>query len=194
MKKILFLFLTAFALITTQAQVRFGVKAGANFATLTGSDVSGAKMKVDFHFGGFAHIPLTSMFSFHPELLYSGQGAKFDGGKDNLSYLNIPVLFQYNNPSGFYVETGPQVGFILSAKEKVDGGSSVDIKDQVKSTDFAWALGLGFVTQANVGFGVRYNAGLSNIADGGGKIQNGVFQLSVHYWFGSSEGSGKKSK
>src|SRR5258708_5564415 len=133
MKKALFLFLCASSLVISQAQTRFGIQAGANFANLTGSDVTGAKMKVDFNAGAFANIPLSSMFSFNPEVLYSGQGAKFDGGKINLNYINVPVLIQYNNPSGFFAETGPQIGFIMSAKEKADGGGTTDIKDQVKS-------------------------------------------------------------
>ncbi len=192
MKKTLFLCVSALLLMTaTKAQTQFGVKAGANFATLTGSDVSGAKMQVGANIGVLAHIPLTSMFSFNPEAVYSMQGAKFDGGHDNLNYLNVPVLFQYNNPSGFLVETGPQVGFLMSAKEHIDGGGSTDIKSDVKSTDFAWAFGVGFKTMSNIGFDARYNVGLSNIAEGGGKIQNGVFQINVFYLFGG-EGGKKK--
>jgi len=188
MKKILFLLICAATLITTsQAQVRYGLKAGANFATLTNAD--GAKMKVAFNAGAFAHVPLSSMFSFHPELVYSAQGDKFDGGSDNLSYINVPVLVQYNNPSGFFVETGPQIGLLMSAKTKVDGGGTDDIKSQLKSTDFAWAIGAGYVSSANIGFGVRYNAGLSNIVDvsGAPTVHNSVFQISVSYWFGSAD-------
>ncbi len=74
-----------------------------------------------------ASIPLFSTCSLQPEVLYSGQGAKFSDslvtGKLNYGYLNVPVLFKYQHASGLFAETGPQVGFLLSAKEKV--GSQV---------------------------------------------------------------------
>jgi hypothetical protein len=62
MKKLVVLFLSAGAFFTANAQVQFGVKAGANFATLAGSGADGAKTKVDFHGGAFAHIPLMNSF------------------------------------------------------------------------------------------------------------------------------------
>src|SRR5450432_1192824 len=106
MKKLFVLFLTAGAFFSANAQVQFGVKAGANFATLTGSAADGAKTKVDFNGGAFAHIPLFNSFFLQPELVYSGQGAKATENEEdftvNQSYLNVPVLFQYRHSSGLF--------------------------------------------------------------------------------------------
>ena len=51
MKKQLFLFVCAFAFTIAQAQVNFGVKAGANVASIVGPDIEGNKMIIGFHGG-----------------------------------------------------------------------------------------------------------------------------------------------
>lgn len=195
MKKTFLILAFSGAFLATKAQdIKYGVKAGLNLANVAG-DVEGNKMKIGFNAGGFARISVTETISFQPELLLSTQGAKEKGsyagvsyeGKNNLTYLNIPLLAQYNTTSGFYGETGPQFGFLVSAKAKSDG-EKVDIKDNLKTLDLSWAFGVGYLTQSNVGVNVRYNLGLSNIADAKGsdaKMRNSVFQAGVFYVLGS---------
>lgn len=181
MKKVFLLIVGVASFATMQAQTKFGVKAGANFASLTG-DAEDVKMKVGFNAGAFARFSLGESFSLQPELVFSAQGAKEDGGdaKINLSYVNIPILAQYHFKGGFNVEAGPQIGFLTTAKLKEDG-NKVDIKDGLKSTDFSLAFGAAYTTAANIGFNARYNLGLGNISDGGGKIHNSVIQVGVFY-------------
>jgi len=190
MKKLYLLLLTVFSLAAANAQVQFGVKAGANFSTFTGDNSEGVKTKVGFNGGAFVALPLFSSFSLQPEVVYSGQGFKVDeqgaSGSLNANYLNIPVLFKYNNPSGFLAETGPQLGFLMSAKIK-SGGQSEDYKDFLNSTDFSWAFGIGYLVKSvNIGIDARYNLGLSNIAKDSGdeKVKNSVFQVGLFYVFG----------
>ena len=191
MKKLVFLVLTTGVFFTASAQIQFGVKAGANFATLAGKGSEGATTKVDFHGGGFARIPLVNSFFLQPELVYSRQGAKAtsDGVVFNINqnYLNIPVLAKYQHSSGLYGETGPQLGFLLAANVSA-GGSSQDVKSSYKSTDFSWAFGVGYkIPLINAGIDARYNLGLSNIAAeevNGYSVKNSVFQLGVFYVFG----------
>jgi hypothetical protein len=192
MKKLVFLVLTAGTFFTASAQVQFGVKAGANFATFSGSQSDGAKTKVGFHGGAFSRIPLFNSFFLQPELLYSEQGAKAtDDQTDfsvNQSYLNVPVLFQYQHSSGLFAETGPQLGFLLAAKFKA-GGISEDVKSSYKSTDFSWAFGLGYrIPSIGAGIDARYNLGLTNVPAEdmqGETLKNSVFQVGVFYVFGA---------
>ena len=166
------------------AQVKYGAKAGLNIATLNG-DVEGAKSLVGFHVGGFAQIPLAAKFTFQPEVVYSAQGAKEDGGdgKINLGYINVPLMFKYAIAEKFNVEAGPQIGFLVSAKEKYNGNSD-DIKDQLNSVDFSIGLGASYDFTQNLSADVRYNAGVSNIAkESDSKIRNGVFQIGLGYKF-----------
>ncbi|HVU84240.1 MAG TPA: porin family protein [Puia sp.] len=190
MKKLYLLLLTVFSLAAASAQVQFGVKAGANFSTFTGDNTDDAKTKVGFNAGALVALPLFNEFSLQPEVVYSGQGFKVSdqgiSGTFNANYLNVPVLFKYNNPTGFFLQTGPQIGFLMSAKVK-SGGQTEDEKDLFNSTDFSWAFGLGYLVKSvNVGIDARYNLGLSNIAKDSGdeKVKNSVFQVGLFYLFG----------
>lgn len=168
-------------------EVTFGVKAGVNFATLNGDDAEGINGKTAFHVGGLANIGISDEFSIQPEVLYSAQGGKLKEGnimgKYNFDYINIPVLAKFMVADGFSIEAGPQVGFLLSAKAKGDG-ESVDLKDELKGTDFSGVLGLGYQIESGLNFAARYNLGFGNIVDSKeGDLKNGVIQLSVGYMF-----------
>jgi hypothetical protein len=183
MKKWILIFAISLSGISASAQ--FGIKGGANFSTLTGDDAEDLKMRTAFYFGVLYNMMINQMFSFQPELLYSSQGAKFEDNDDVrlvLNYLALAALFRYNTESGFWVGTGPQLGFLLTAKVK-DDDNSVDWKEFVKSTDFAWAFALGYQLQSGLGFYGRYNLGLANISDAGGNIKNSVISVGLRYMF-----------
>ena len=174
------------------AQIHFGVKAGYNLSNLSISpSEAGVKSKSDFSGGVFASIPLFSSCSLQPEILYSGQGAAFSDsfatGKLNYGYLNVPVLFKYQHSSGLFAETGPQVGFLLSAKE-TSGGQSSDAKSGTQSVDFSWAFGIGYKLPMGFGIDARYNLGLTDVnkdSQSSGTVKNSVFQFGLFYMFGS---------
>ena len=191
-KKLVLLLLMAGVLTTANAQIQFGLKAGANLANVNGSGVTGNKTLVNFNGGALVRIKLAAGFSLQPEVVYSGQGAKTTNSSDgstetvHQNYVNVPVMLQYSLPLGLFFETGPQLGFLTTAKIS-DNGQSADIKSSYKSTDFSWALGAGFLTPVHLGFDLRYNLGLSNISSAAsgytGSIKNGVFQVGVFYLF-----------
>jgi len=192
MKRMLLVLLTAGSATFASAQVEFGVKAGVNIANLTvtgdNSGVSPSSI-TDFHAGFLAAIPLFSGFKLQPEVMYSGQGASADVSgttvKLNYSYINVPVLFKYQHGSGLFAETGPQVGFLISAKEKADG-QTIDTKSDTQSTDFSWAFGIGYkIPVVGLGIDARYNLGLTNLAKGSnssdGTVKNSVIQIGLFY-------------
>ncbi len=189
MKKVLLsLVVIATTVLASQAQVSYGAKAGANLYNFSGDDAEGLDSKIGFNVGGFVNIPVSETFSVQPELVFSAEGAKASEGDGtlNLNYLNIPIMLQYNTPSGFYAEAGPQIGLLMSAKAKLDGESE-DIKDSFKGTNISVGVGLGYRLQNGLGFGARYNLGLGNILDSdGGDLKLGGFQLGVSFKFGGS--------
>lgn len=192
MKKVV---IAAFALFTfgiaSAQDVRFGVKAGANFASLTGDAIADdVKMKAGAHVGGLVEFKFTDKISLQPELLYSMQGAKttdrFDDGlgniertksKVNLSYINVPVMLKIYPVNGFFIQAGPQIGFLVGAKSKdettfTDPGNltriestEVDIKDDLKTVDVSFNAGLGYDFTENFFVDARYSFGLTNIYD-----------------------------
>ncbi|MBK6935845.1 MAG: PorT family protein [Chitinophagaceae bacterium] len=182
------------AYIISEAQVSFGAKAGLNlykFGGTDGSDLDFQKSKFSFHAGGFVNIPISSMFSVQPEVLYSGQGTKQEDNGDqmlwNLDYINVPLMLRYNNPVGFYAETGPEAGFLISAKVKVKAegtDATEDIKDQMKGFNFSWGTGVGYITKSGFGIGARYNIGLVSIVDNSDvDVKNSGVQVSFIYRF-----------
>ncbi len=167
---------------------RFGVKAGANFSNVNveGTDAD-IKATSGLHLGVLAHVHVTDRFAFQPELVYSMQGAKSEfAGEDSklkLHYINIPVLGQVMFGDGFRLQTGPQVGFLLSAKEEDE-----DVKEDFNKIDFSWSFGASYVTSTGIGFDARYNLGLSNISESDEvKARNRVFQVGIFYLFGGTK-------
>lgn len=198
MKKLVLVMSLSISVMLAKAQhVEFGLKAGLNISNLQVKN-SDFKAKAGVYGGLLAHIHLNKSWALQPEVVFSQEGAKYTGvgnntvpigtfeHKANLNYLNVPVLVQYMVGPGFRLETGPQLGLLLSAKDEVKNGGSIDVKDNISSTNFSWAFGAGYLTSVGVGFDVRYNAGLSNISDinNGKKTHNNVFQLGVFYQFG----------
>jgi len=192
MKKIILVLSITCISFSTSAQVRFGVKAGYNLSTLIYSGtvtLDGEKSKSGFNAGLYASIPFSESFSLQPEFVYSQQGADFQNNTDkgtlNYDYLNIPVLIKYKLPVGLFLETGLQIGILLSANEKSNGNTS-DIMYKTYSPDYAWPMGLGYeMPNKHFGIDVRYNLGLINILRSGSdvNVKNSVFQFGVFYTF-----------
>lgn len=189
MKKLALVFLAGMSIATAaNAQFQFGIKAGANFSTVNGSDVSGAGTLTDFNGGAYFKLPVTRHLAIQPELLYSWQGYEDNSGgldaKQHFNYFNIPVLLKYTHFSGLFVETGPQFGVLTSANYKADGVSTDD-KSYFNSADFSWIVGVGFkIPTTPLSIDARYNFGISNIENtsgtgGNGSVRNGSFQIGL---------------
>ena len=89
MKKVLLALLCIGSFSALQAQVKFGVKGGVNFANVTDSD--GGKTRIGFNGGVQVGIPVTEQISVQPEALYSSQGVKGDDDMQViLNYFNFP--------------------------------------------------------------------------------------------------------
>ena len=93
-------------------------------------------------------------------------------------------MVQYLLGSGFRLATGPQLGFLLSAKSK-DKYSQQDITAYVKETDFSWDFGVGYLTGPGIGIDLRYTLGVSDIEESTQIAErNRVLQIGVFYMFG----------
>lgn len=130
------------------------------------------------------------------ELKIGGESLKMKDNKIQLNYLNLPIVANVYLFKGFAVKTGVQLGFLLSAKQKLDmtgsiGGSSAtvkydeDVKDQCKKFDVSIPIGVSYqVPTVPVYIDARYNLGLTKIVkDIDESVKNQVFQLTVGYKF-----------
>lgn len=170
--------------------IRWGVKAGANFSNINAENTDADwGSRTGFHGGLLAHIHLNKTWAIQPEVVYSMQGAKSTvAGEEtqtiNLNYLNVPVLVQYMFNNGFRLQTGPQVGFLMNANSKIGTGDHVTNTDLYNKTDFSWAFGAGYLSNIGLGVDARYNLGLTDTYKPGGlKETNSVFQVGLFYMF-----------
>ncbi|MQP53124.1 MULTISPECIES: porin family protein [unclassified Flavobacterium] len=194
-------FMSAQEEVKSTSEVKFGAKGGINLANIVGDDAGDANMFVGFNAGFFVEIPVTEKLTIQPEILYSAQGSKSEGplvidgslydvkATMKFNYINIPVMFKYNVVEKFSLEAGPYIGFLTTAKIKVDvngfGSATEDMKDLVKSTDFGIALGMNYEFSDVIFANARYQGGLSQIGDTGegDNIKNSVFQLGLGFRF-----------
>ncbi|MEH6535231.1 MAG: porin family protein [Psychroserpens sp.] len=186
MKNVLFVLFMIYFWNTTEAQeINFGIKGGVNFATLTG-DAGDLDSRTAFHIGVITEIKISEKFSFQPELLYSSQGAKDSKFDEELktNYLYLPLMLKYYIADGVSIQAGPQIGLLLSANSEFDGEEE-DIKEFLNDLDFGLNFGIGYAMNNGLNFELRYNIGISNVDDESDdfEVRNGVFQLSVGYFF-----------
>src|ERR1700742_18330 len=120
MKKLAFVLIAGLSFAAADAQsVQFGVKGGLNLATQSGWDAGDARTMANFNAGAYLQLGIGHGVYFQPEVLYSGQGTQYyvngNTQHEHANYINVPLLLKFMHYSGFYVETGPQVGFLTSA-------------------------------------------------------------------------------
>jgi hypothetical protein len=174
-----------------QSNVSLGLKAGGTLSDFSGEQASAYKSIVGFHAGAFANIGFTRMFAFQPEIMYSRKGAKLQNPDitTHLDYVDVPLVFHVN-ADGLFFEAGPQVGFLVSAKNKA-GNVSTDVKPTFNTVDAGYVFGLGYQRKTGLGVGLRYNGGFTNVVKsytvGSATIQdnirNSAFQLYLTYSF-----------
>ena len=210
MKK-LFCFLLAISIVATSvlAQkdggggIQFGIKLGPNFSSWSGDDADPSagedkKMKFGLHGGVFAMIPITSMLYFQPELLYSGEGVKYEDSEEKVTltanYLNLPLLLRLQTTSGFYALIGPQLGFSIGGKAKYEfmGEEQEEDLEDLRGMVLSGLIGAGFKSSSGFGVYARYAHGFSNVFDFEGDIDDpdvkgSTISLSLFYMFGGSK-------
>lgn len=177
MKKILLLAVftvLGFANVNAQ-EIKFGAKAGLNFSTVNGSNTNNIDYVTSYHVGVVSEIPIYEKFSFQPELMYSRQGYSFNNDVIAMNYLNIPLMGKYYVTKGLSLEAGPQIGFLLSAKNE-----GVKVTNSFTTFDFGANFGLGYKLENGLNFSARYNLGITKVDTDN---RNGVFQVSVGYFF-----------
>lgn len=175
---------------TPESTWDFGLTAGVNVSTLSGSDADEAGWRSDFMGGLSLNFGISDILSLQPELLYSRKGAKSTetgmSGAIKLGYIDVPVLVKFATGTAqqlrpaFYF--GPSIGFLLSCDSDIPGFSG-DCKDDLKSTDFGVIGGVGFDVGA-IGVFVRFQQGLTKLPDDSdGDLFNRVVTIGGRYSF-----------
>ncbi len=149
---------------TAAADVRFGVKGGANIANVNGDFTDGLsdwKSTVGFCGGIFLELNFGRVLTIQPEVLYTMKGADAGTGKLKFDYIEIPILLKLRIPTGSlhpFVFAGPAFGFNLKAV--LDG---VEVND-MPAADYSAVLGGGLQLGGSIHIDVRYTMGLQKLA------------------------------
>lgn len=177
----------------------YGIKGGATIANATGVEDSNWKPSV--YFGVFAGYDINELVTITGEVVYSRQGLLHNETANSVrteqkiraNYINVPLLLQIHLADKFTLDLGPQVGFLVAAKNNVrqtaNGESveqTVDMYDGNEKLDFSIAMGFSYDLGNNAFMQARYNMGMTDTAKDNAstnKIKNQVFQVGMGYRF-----------
>lgn len=124
---LLFIFFASIGFAKAQ-NIKGGLHLGLGGSQIEGDNYDGYH-KFAFEVGGFAQMPLPKNCFIQMELNLAQKGSKKNpdnllGNMDmysaNLTYISIPLLFQYQYQS-FLFEIGPGVEILLNSTEKISG-------------------------------------------------------------------------
>ena len=148
-----FICLNVWSQTKIKTQCKFGLKLGSGAQTITGSPIK-TKPRVAFVGGMWVQIKMSKSWTIQSELAYAFKGAggyyqdqpKPDDYWLHLSYLEVPVLFQYNKKKGYF-EFGPTIGTLTKSGEYAQRGISYYQTDlyPFSNKDFSFNLGVGYV-------------------------------------------------
>ena len=195
--------------LNAQGGAAFGIHAGASFAKVTfkdGDENENTDTRVGLTLGVIADMPISSNFSFQPQLNFVQKGGK--EGEDDyeastvINYLELPLNFVYkttDNGSGhFFVGAGPYLGFAIGGKSKVEvlgEEEEVDLEignddgDDIKPFDLGINVLAGYKLPGGIFISANYTPGLINIAPGAGSettVRNGYFGVRVGFMLGAA--------
>jgi hypothetical protein len=138
MRRFYFAFLGLLASTASQAQssLKFGLRASMNASTYQGKEVPDPGYRFGPAVGLLVRLPLSTHVSLQPELLVEQHGASTDlhvegpygyyshsvvfsqQTRSRLRYLSLPLLVR-GQAGNWFAVAGPQVSYLLSAKERV---------------------------------------------------------------------------
>lgn len=209
MKKILLFLLVGLVALPVSAQKKFtfGPKVGFAVADLHADDdkmddqISG--VKTGLVAGVFAEYRPMKWFAVSADVLFARKGSEYELNtktieleqklKNNykLSYIDVPLLANFYVTRGLALKAGVQPSFLIAAKNKVSGtvngekvDDKVDLKDAIRTVDFAIPVGISYTFRMGLVLDVRYDISCTDLLkDGDYKLTNRAATLTVGWKF-----------
>lgn len=180
MKKLVLLIvilLTISQLNYAQSNIKFGLKAGLNYANFANTEIQTDAI-TNYHAGILVEFSIFDNLAIQPELLYTTVGASYNTAvsdfKNELGYISIPVMAKFKLSDALFLEAGPQGSFLLSKRNEAF--------DDYKNFDFSLNGGLGVNLTKNLFVSARYCLGVTEISRDA-NAKNSVFQVSAGLLF-----------
>jgi hypothetical protein len=191
--------LAALAAQPAAGQTRFGLRAGVNFAKLTGDDVDSDALdsRTGLVAGGFMEAPFAEIVSLQLGAQYSQKGASAEtlagDTKLELDYLEVPALLVVRVPGSgstdIRLSLGPTLGFLISCEGVAAIGFSADCEDNMKKFDLGGLVGAGLSFGMGSGAALLidgfYNFGFMTIDDSANEddVRTEVFGITAGIMF-----------
>ena len=166
MKRIILTLVSIIAIsLNVNAQIRYGVKVGANIANqiIVPNILQRTSLPlVAFHAGVVMEIPISKKVFFQPNLLFSQKGESFDflNRRATLrnNYLDLPLNFGYKITPKLSVIGGPYLGYFINSSV---GFVNSDSTFTTRIGSFVYGLNANIAYELNNGFviGVNYSRG-----------------------------------
>lgn len=178
-KSLLFIFILSIVRVGVAAQktktssIGLGLKAGYNFAKVTGAASVNASNTNGFHIGAF-YSPGSNHskgFGYRTEIIYSKQGYDFakanTTGSVSLDYILLPQLTTLNITRFVQLQLGAQIAFLINAKADSavnNGASNVynKVMGNYNKLDYGFAGGVEIHPVSGLLIGARLNISLAN--------------------------------
>jgi len=191
MKKLLTLILCLGVIVTTQAQLEVGLKAGVNIANQSSDiDEFETNSATGLYLGLPVRIHINDNLVVQPELAFMQKGSTqsyevsvpgfYESSGDlkgTLNYLEIPIMVQYLLGDGDirpYVQAGPSIGIGLGTKSSgeitettidfITGDETTETTDIDESGSFEDAGLSGIDFGVGIGAGAIMEAGPGNLS------------------------------
>ncbi len=187
-----------FAITSARAQkFNVNVHAGFDHATLRFSNASGGIIhyKTELTGGVGADAQLSNLVSIGLEGNFSQQGVSViqtDGTNVTsigIDYITVPLLLKLQAARGLSFYGGPQIGFLMAARQQNLNSPSQDAKDLLEKTDYYAVLGASYKFGSGVFTDVRFHQGFEGVAKDNtiGSLKNQYFSFRIGYSFDLSK-------
>jgi Outer membrane protein beta-barrel domain len=193
---------------------QIGLKAGLNFANVTGASSINSSSRSGYMFGIFLAPSSKSIISSRTELIYSKQGYNFanstKSGNVDLDYIILPQLMGINITKFVQLQLGAQMAFLLNAKADTTAAISgvpaqySSIMNYYNKFDYGFAVGAEIHPFKGLLIGARYNVSLGKIYKDAMTGQspsftsedakNNVVQIFAGWKFGGNKSKKKKKE
>ena len=200
MKKVLLSILTFVTIsFASEAQTRFGVKAGGNLANMAVASTTGTldtKSILAFHVGGTMEMDLSESLLLQPSLLYAQKGFYFSGGSSGITSeatvrfnnIELPINVIYQVTDFLTLGGGAYASYLLSGKAKGSTAGhffeeNVDMNESNR-LEAGLNINVGYEVIPSLVINLNYSYGLTNIDKGGETSKNRVLGLSISKFFG----------
>lgn len=188
--------------------VRFGIRAGLNFAGMTGDFDDKPDSRTAFHVGVIADIPLMQSLYVQTGLYFQSKGCKWEESYEgeryeetcSPMYLQIPVLasyrYNFSESTQLQVNFGPYFAFGVGGKYKIEYDDGYDSEEAetdafgddgvLNRFDCGLQVGAGVTFARHFYVGFNYEFGLTDIGNDDFTevdMKNSNWMISLGYTF-----------